>query len=280
MKLVRYGPAGSELPGIFDGRVVLDLSAEIEGVTSDVLESGWQAIRDLHVDRLPVVEGNPRLGSPVDRISKIICVGLNYKDHAAESGMEAPREPILFMKAASTVSGPNDCIGLPPEVRKADWEVELGVVIGRSATRVPESTAIQHVAGYVVVNDLSEREYQLEHGGQWVKGKSLDTFCPVGPWLVTPDELPDPHSLHMWLEVNGERRQESSTSNMIFGVPFLISYISRYMTLQPGDLICTGTPAGVGLGQTPPVYLKAGDVVELGIECLGVQKQRVVQLNW
>jgi 2,4-diketo-3-deoxy-L-fuconate hydrolase len=222
------------------------------------------------------VDGSPRLGAPVGRVGKIICVGLNYADHAAESGQPVPEQPVIFMKATSAVVGAFDDVVIPPGSEKTDWEVELGVVIGDTARNVPRKAALAHVAGYLVVNDVSERAFQFDHGGQWVKGKSCDTFAPLGPWLVTRDEIADPQALSMWLEVNGHRYQNGNTRTMIFDVATLVSHISRYMTLEPGDVISTGTPPGVGLGQKPPVYLKPGDVMELGIAGLGTQRQRAV----
>lgn len=275
MRLVRYGERGHEKPGVFDAQGQLrDLSGIVRDIDATVLDpAGLSGLSALDMTTLPMVPGAPRLGAPVARVGKFICVGLNYHDHAAESGMAPPEQPILFMKAASAVCGPNDGILIPPGSEKTDWEVELGVVIGSTARRVSEQDAMNHVAGYVLVNDLSERAYQLEHGGQWVKGKSCDDFGPIGPWLATRDEIPDPQALRLTLSVNDEVMQDGSTSEMIFGVAFLVSYISRYMTLEPGDVISTGTPAGVGLGLKPPRYLKAGDVVELSIEGLGSQRQ-------
>ncbi|MCC8538017.1 fumarylacetoacetate hydrolase family protein [Xanthomonas axonopodis pv. poinsettiicola] len=278
MKLVRVGAEGHERPGLIDseGRI-RDLSGVIDDVAGEHLtNAGLDKLRALDVAALPVIEGKPRYGAAVGRIGKFICVGLNYADHAAESGMEVPKMPILFMKATTAVCGPNDTVIIPRGSVKSDWEVELGVVIGDVARDVSVDQALNHVAGYAVINDLSEREFQLEHGGQWVKGKSADTFGPIGPWLVTRDEIADPQNLSMWLEVNGHRYQNGSTRTMVFGVAELVSHISRYMTLMPGDVISTGTPPGVGLGQKPPVYLKPGDVMELEIEGLGRQRQPVV----
>ncbi|MFO3706104.1 fumarylacetoacetate hydrolase family protein [Xanthomonas codiaei] len=278
MKLVRVGAEGHERPGLIDseGRI-RDLSGVIDDVAGEHLtNAGLDKLRALDVAALPVIEGEPRYGAAVGRIGKFICVGLNYADHAAESGMEVPKMPILFMKATTAVCGPNDTVIIPRGSVKSDWEVELGVVIGDVARDVSVDQALNHVAGYAVINDLSEREFQLEHGGQWVKGKSADTFGPIGPWLVTRDEIADPQNLSMWLEVNGHRYQNGSTRTMVFGVAELVSHISRYMTLMPGDVISTGTPPGVGLGQKPPVYLKPGDVMELEIEGLGRQRQPVV----
>ncbi|MCC4604483.1 fumarylacetoacetate hydrolase family protein [Xanthomonas campestris] len=278
MKLVRIGAEGHERPGLIDseGRI-RDLSGVIDDVAGEHLtNAGVDKLRALDVSALPVIEGEQRYGAAVGRIGKFICVGLNYADHAAESGMEVPKMPILFMKATTAVCGPNDTVIIPRGSVKSDWEVELGVVIGDVARDVSVEQALNHVAGYAVINDLSEREFQLEHGGQWVKGKSADTFGPIGPWLVTRDDIADPQNLSMWLEVNGRRYQNGSTRTMVFGVAELVSHISRYMTLMPGDVISTGTPPGVGLGQKPPVYLKPGDVMELEIEGLGRQRQPVV----
>ncbi|MBV6846455.1 fumarylacetoacetate hydrolase family protein [Xanthomonas campestris pv. paulliniae] len=278
MKLVRIGAEGHERPGLIDseGRI-RDLSGVIDDVAGEHLtNAGLEKLRALDVSALPVIEGEQRYGAAVGRIGKFICVGLNYADHAAESGMEVPKMPILFMKATTAVCGPNDTVIIPRGSVKSDWEVELGVVIGDVARDVSVEQALNHVTGYAVINDLSEREFQLEHGGQWVKGKSADTFGPIGPWLVTRDEIADPQNLSMWLEVNGHRYQNGSTRTMVFGVAELVSHISRYMTLMPGDVISTGTPPGVGLGQKPPVYLKPGDVMELEIEGLGRQRQPVV----
>jgi 2-keto-4-pentenoate hydratase/2-oxohepta-3-ene-1,7-dioic acid hydratase in catechol pathway len=278
MKLLRYGEPGRERPGMLDadGRI-RDLGGEIadlspETVTKDVLER----LRGIDPESLPKVDGDPRIGSCVTRPGKFICVGLNYSDHAEESGMPVPETPVLFMKATSALSGPNDPIIIPRGATKTDWEVELGIVIGRHAKYVDEADAMDYVAGFCTINDVSEREFQLEGTGQWVKGKSCDSFGPTGPWLVTPDEVADPHNLSMWLEVNGQRFQNGSTKTMIFNVPYLVSYISRYMSMQPGDIISTGTPPGVGLGQKPPVYLKVGDRVGLAIEGLGEQHQLCV----
>jgi 2,4-diketo-3-deoxy-L-fuconate hydrolase len=279
MKLLRYGPAGQERPGILgpDG-VMRDLSGRLPDLTPEQLSAGaLQRLSGLDCSMLPVVTGQPRLGVPVAGIRKFIAVGLNYADHAAEAGLPVPTEPVLFTKAISCLNGPNDDVLLPRGSHKSDWEVELGVVIGTLARYVDQSEALSHVAGYCVVNDVSEREYQIERGGTWDKGKGCDTFGPVGPWLVTADEVPDPQNLQLWLEVNGQRRQSGNTRTMIFGVAALVAYISRFMTLEPGDLITTGTPPGVGMGIKPaPVYLQAGDVMRLGVQRLGEQTQRVV----
>lgn len=276
MKLLRYGPVGAEKPGILDARGHLrDLSAHVTDIAGEVLTpSGLAALRAINPESLPVVTGSPRLGACVGVIGKFICVGLNYADHAAESGMAVPPEPVLFMKATSAVCGPNDDVIIPRGSVKTDWEVELGVVIGKAASYVDEADAMDHVAGYCVVNDVSERAFQMERAGQWVKGKSADTFGPTGPWLVTADEVPDPQNLSMWLEVDGHRYQNGSTRTMVYGVRHLVSYISQFMSLQPGDVISTGTPPGVGHGIKPaPVYLHAGQVMTLGIEGLGEQRQ-------
>ncbi len=278
MKLLRYGEPGRERPGVLDaaGRI-RDLSGVVDDIAGDALTAaGLARLRALDLESLPRVSGQPRHGAAVGRVGKIVCVGLNYSDHAAETGAAVPEQPILFMKATSAIIGPDDDVVLPRGSLKSDWEVELGVVIGDVARDVPVERALEHVAGYLVVNDLSEREFQLEHGGQWDKGKGCDTFGPLGPWLVTRDEVPDPQDLAMTLDVNGRRYQDGSTRTMVFGVAELVSYISRYMSLHPGDVISTGTPPGVGLGQKPPVYLKAGDVMELEIAGLGRQRQRVV----
>jgi 2-keto-4-pentenoate hydratase/2-oxohepta-3-ene-1,7-dioic acid hydratase in catechol pathway len=281
MRLLRYGPKGSERPGLLDhDNVIRDLSAKLPEVTPDALNAeALKRLSALDISSLPAVEGNPRLGPPLTGVGKFIAIGLNYSDHAAESGMAAPSEPIIFMKATTCIQGPNDDVMLPKDSVKTDWEVELGVVIGRRCRYVPEADALAHVAGYLVVNDVSEREYQLERGGTWDKGKGCDTFGPIGPWLVTADEIGDPQDLDMWLEVNGKRMQTGNTRTMIFGVAALVSYCSRFMTLEPGDIITTGTPPGVGMGMKPPSYLKAGDEVKLGIAKLGVQSQRVVAFN-
>lgn len=278
MKLVRYGAPGQERPGLIDARGKLrDLSAHVADIDADALvRAGRARLAAIDPATLPAVAGTPRHGAPVAHVGKMICVGLNYTDHAAETGAKPPEQPILFMKATSAIMDPDDDVVIPKDSVKTDWEVELGVVIGDTARHVSVADALDHVAGYVLVNDLSEREFQLEHGGQWVKGKSCDTFGPIGPWLLTADEVDDPQDLAMWLEVNGHRYQNGNTRNMIFGVAELVSYISRYMTLQPGDIISTGTPAGVGLGLKPPVYLRPGDVMELGIAGLGTQRQRTV----
>jgi 2-keto-4-pentenoate hydratase/2-oxohepta-3-ene-1,7-dioic acid hydratase in catechol pathway len=279
MKLLRYGAVGVEQPGLLDdkGRIRA-LSSIIDDFTADSLAPAkLREIAKLSPDTLPIVPGSPRLGTPYRGAGKFIAVGLNFSDHAAESGLAVPAEPVLFTKAISCIVGPNDDIMLPKDSEKTDWEVELGVVIGRTARYVSEQEALEHVAGYCVVNDVSERAYQLERAGTWDKGKGCDTFGPIGPYLVTPDEVGDPQLLDMWLDVNGKRMQTGNTRTMIFPVRTLVSYISHFMTLNPGDLITTGTPPGVGMGKKPaPIYLKAGDVVELGISKLGAQRQGVV----
>ncbi len=279
MKLVRYGQPGAEKPGLLaaDGGL-RDLSAEVEDIADATLSSPELArLAALDPAGLPAVPGTPRLGPPVGFVGKCVGVGLNYADHAAESGLPAPEEPILFMKANTSIAGPCDDLPLPPGSTKTDWEVELAVVIGTPARRVSEAEALEHVAGYAVIDDVSERAYQIEGTGQWLKGKSCDGFGPLGPWLVTADEVPDPQALHLWARVNGQTMQDGSTGTMIFPVRTLISFISRFMTLMPGDVIATGTPPGVGMGRKPQVFLKAGDVVEVGIDGLGAQRQSVVQ---
>jgi 2,4-didehydro-3-deoxy-L-rhamnonate hydrolase len=278
MKLLRYGPAGQERPGILgaDG-AIRDLSSVVTDIAGDtLLPESLARLRRLDPNTLPRVAGTPRIGPCVGQVGKFLCIGLNYSDHAAESGMVVPKEPIVFMKATSAIVGPDDDVVLPRGSEKSDWEVELGVVIGKPAKYVEEADALAHVAGYCVINDLSERAFQLEGTGQWVKGKSADTFGPIGPWLVTRDEVADCGALDLWLEVDGHRYQNGSTRTLVFGVPYLISYLSRFMSLQPGDIISTGTPPGVGLGQKPPVYLRAGNVIRLGVQGLGEQRQRVV----
>lgn len=278
MKLVRFGIEGKERPGLLQQNgVIRDLSSHITDINPAFLHSRkFDAIRNLDPETLPTVSGKPRLAEPVTQVGKFICVGLNYEDHARESGMEIPGEPVLFMKATSAIQGAFDDVVLPPDAEKGDWEVELGIVIGKPAKNVPEKDALDHIAGLTVINDISERAYQLDRGGQWVKGKSCDSFGPIGPWLVTLDEIENYDDLSIWLELNGERIQNSNTSNMIFKLPFLVHYISRFMSLQPGDIISTGTPPGVGLGMKPQRWLNRGDVMQLGIDGLGVQKQRVV----
>lgn len=277
MKLLRYGPKGAEKPGLLDndGRI-RDLSNQVTDIDGSVLApERLAALGKLNANTLPLVEGSPRLGPPVAGIGKIIAIGLNYSDHAKESGMELPKEPVMFTKAVTAINGPNDPVIMPKGATKTDWEVELALVIGRKAQYVEESQALDYVAGYAVMNDVSERAFQLERGGQWVKGKSFDTSAPFGPWLVTKDEIGNPQKLNLWLEVNGVRRQNGNTGTMIFGVAHIVSYVSHFMTLLPGDVITTGTPPGVGLGFKPPVFLAAGDVMRLGVEGLGEQRQEV-----
>ncbi|MCP5373248.1 MAG: fumarylacetoacetate hydrolase family protein [Hyphomicrobiales bacterium] len=278
MKLLRYGPRGQEKPGLLDaGGRLRDLSERIPDIDGNALAPNRLAALDrVDPQSLPVVEGSPRLGPPVAGIGKIIAIGLNYVDHAEETGNPIPDEPIIFTKQITCLSGPNDPITLPRGSEKTDWEVELAVVIGTRAQYVTEQAALDHVAGYAVMNDVSERAYQSERGGQWTKGKSFDSFGPLGPWLVTRDEVPDPQKLNLWLDVNGTRRQTGNTATMIFGVAKVISYLSEFMTLMPGDVITTGTPPGVGVGMKPPQFLKPGDVVTLGVEGLGEQRQEVV----
>lgn len=278
MKLVRYGNPGKEKPGLIDDDGKLrDLSGVVPDIGPEQLgQVGLARIRKANPAKLPAVRGNPRFGCPVARVPKFIAIGLNYADHAAESNLPIPPEPIVFMKATSCIQGANDPVMLPRGSVKTDWEVELGVVIGTQARYVPMNKALAHVAGYTVVNDVSEREYQLERGSQWDKGKGCDTFGPIGPWLVTADEIPNVQRLGMWLDVNGQRMQTGNTRTMIFNVAKLVSYCSHFMTLEPGDVITTGTPPGVGLGMKPPKYLKKGDVMTLGIEGLGEQRQLVV----
>lgn len=277
MKLLRYGPAGQEKPGVLHDGKIRDLSAHVDDIAGDVVTSaGLSRLSQIDVSTLPVVEGEPRIGPCVGRVGKFICVGLNYSDHAAETGADVPEQPIIFFKATSAICGPDDDVIIPKGSEQSDWEVELGVIIGTEARYVSEADALDHVAGYCVVNDLSERDFQMNRGGQWVKGKSADTFGPIGPWLVTKDEVPDPQSLGMWLEVDGHRYQDGNTSTMVFGVAELVSHISQFMSLQPGDVISTGTPPGVGLGQKPPVFLKAGQTMRLGIDGLGEQQQTTV----
>ncbi|MGQ3044659.1 MAG: fumarylacetoacetate hydrolase family protein [Brevundimonas aurantiaca] len=279
MKLLRYGPRGQEKPGLLDadGRI-RDLSGVVPDITPDQLwGEGLAALKAIDPERLPLVEGQPRYGVPVNGVRKFIAIGLNFADHAEESNLPIPSEPVVFAKAVSCIQGPNDTVVIPRGSEKTDWEVELGIVIGRRASYVEQADALDHVAGYVLINDVSERAFQTERGGTWDKGKGCDTFGPVGPWIVTPDEVGDVQNLDMWLDLNGKRMQTGNTRTMIFGVAEIVSYVSQFMTLEPGDLITTGTPPGVGLGQKPePFYLKAGDVMELGIDKLGSQRQAVV----
>ncbi|MDG4719795.1 MULTISPECIES: fumarylacetoacetate hydrolase family protein [Thalassospira] len=273
MKFARYGERGAEKPALVDANGNLrDLSAHVDDIAGDVL-TRLDDLKSIDPESLPLVEGEQRLGACVGQTGKFICIGLNYADHAAESGMEVPPEPVIFAKYTSAICGPNDPIIIPRGSEKTDWEVELGFVIGKKAKYVSEADALDHVAGFCLINDVSERAYQIERAGQWSKGKSSDNFGPTGPWLVTPDEVGDFDNLGMWLDVNGERVQDGSTATMVYRVPHLISYLSQFFTLHPGDIISTGTPPGVGLGFNPPRYLKAGDVVELGIQGLGTQRQ-------
>lgn len=278
MKLLRYGPAGHEKPGLLDDEgVIRDLSSHVQDISGETLSDAALAeIGALDPTSLPVIAPSVRVGPCVGNVGKFICIGLNYADHAAESGLALPEEPVVFFKATSAIMGPNDTVHIPRGSVKTDWEVELGVVIGKEAKYVTEDDALDHVAGYCVVNDLSERDFQLHRSGQWVKGKSADTFGPIGPWLVTRDDVPDPQNLPMFLEVNGHRYQDGSTDTMHFGVAHVIAHLSQFMSLQPGDVISTGTPPGVGMGQTPETYLKPGDKMRLGIEGLGIQSQNVV----
>jgi 2,4-didehydro-3-deoxy-L-rhamnonate hydrolase len=283
MKLLRYGPAGHEKPGVLDaqGRV-RDLSGVVSDIAGKALHpEALRTLQSLALDSLPLVPGTPqqdlRLGPCVGAVGKFICIGLNYSDHAAESDMAVPPEPVVFNKWTSAICGPDDDVQIPRGSVKTDWEVELGVVIGQGGRYISEADAMRHVAGYCVVNDVSEREFQIERSGTWDKGKGCDTFGPLGPWLVTPDEVPDPQALRLWLEVDGKRKQDGSTATMVYPVAFLISYLSRFMSLQSGDVISTGTPPGVGMGHKPPVYLRAGQTMRLGVQGLGTQTQRVVQ---
>ena len=278
MKFVRFGKAGQEKPGLIDAEGKLrDLSRKVREIDGAALAPAkLKELRGLRIERLPLVRGRQRLGVPIKGIGKVIAIGLNYADHAAESGVEPPKEPVIFTKAISSITGPNDNVTIPKDSQKTDWEVELAIAIGRTARYVPEERALDYVAGYLICNDVSEREYQLERSGTWDKGKGCDSFCPLGPWLVTKDEIRDPQGLEMWLDVNGERMQSGSTKTMIFGVAHLVSYVSRFITLLPGDIITTGTPPGVGMGKKPPRYLKAGEVMTLGIAGLGEQRQTCV----
>ena len=286
MKLVRYGNPGKEKPGLIDAAGKLrDLSKVIADVTPDQLnDKALAKLAKLNTDKLPLVKGKPRMGCPVANVGKFLGIGLNYADHAAEAGLPVPTEPILFMKANSCIQGPNDDVMLPKGSTKVDWEVELGIVIGTEARHVSQKDALNHVAGYCLINDVSERAFQFERGGTWDKGKGCDTFGPIGPWLVTRDEVPNPQKLSMWLDLNGVRMQSGNTKTMIFGVAKIVSYLSQFMTLKPGDVICTGTPPGVGMGvkkdgKPAPVYLKRGDVMTLGIDGLGEQHQKVVSFK-
>jgi len=281
MKLIRFGKPGDEKPGIIlPDETKIDVSAFVEDYDNTFFEtdglSGLQKWLTSNAEKAPVLPDSERLAAPLKNPGKIVCVGLNYEDHAKEGGMDIPEEPILFFKAISSVSGPFDDVVIPKNSQKTDWEVELAVVIGKRAGYVPEEKAMEYVAGYCVHNDYSEREFQLERGGQWVKGKSCDTFAPLGPFIATKDEIESVDNLRLWLKVNGAIKQDGNTRDFIFGIPFLVSYISQFMTLMPGDIISTGTPAGVGLGFTPPQYLKPGDVVELGIDGLGISRQKII----
>ncbi len=278
MKLLRYGPIGHEKPGMLDADgAIRDLSGVVGDIAGDTLTpEGIATLAAIDPATLPLVDGTPRYGACVGAVGKFICIGLNYSDHAAESGMDVPKEPVIFNKWTSAICGPDDAVEMPRGSTKLDWEVELGVVIGKPGRYIDEADAMAHVAGYCVVNDVSEREYQLERGGTWDKGKGCDTFGPIGPWLVTADEVPDPQALRLWLEVDGHKYQDGTTATMVFGVAEIVSYLSRFMSLQSGDVISTGTPPGVGLGQKPPKYLAVGNVMRLGIEGLGEQAQRVV----
>ncbi len=276
MKLLRFGEPGKERPGVLDdkGRI-RDLSGLVADIAGPVLEN-LDLLTGVDVEKLPVVIGSPRIGPPVGGAGKFICIGLNYSDHASETGATVPPEPIIFMKATSAICGPNDPVIIPRGSEKTDWEVELAVVVGKRAKYVAQADAMKHVAGFCVTNDVSERAFQIERSGQWTKGKSCDNFGQIGPWLVTPDEVGDPQNLKMWLRVNGQTMQDGSTATMVYGVAYLVHYLSQFMTLHPGDIISTGTPPGVGMGMKPPRYLKPGDVIELGIERLGAQRQEVL----
>lgn len=282
MKLLRYGPPGQEKPGILDDAgAIHDLSRHVADISGETLTpEGLASLADIDITALPTIDDTPRIGPCVGQVGKLVCIGLNYSDHAAESGLDTPTEPIIFNKWTSAICGPNDPVEIPRGSQKTDWEVELGIVIGRGGRYIQESQAMAHVAGYCVINDISEREFQIERGGTWDKGKGCDTFGPIGPWLVTADEIADPQRLGLWLEVDGYRHQDGNTEKMIFGVAHLISYLSRFMSLQPGDLISTGTPPGVGMGHKPePVYLRPGQTMRLGIDGLGEQYQRVVSAD-
>ncbi|PYE15745.1 2-keto-4-pentenoate hydratase/2-oxohepta-3-ene-1,7-dioic acid hydratase in catechol pathway [Paraburkholderia silvatlantica] len=281
MKLVRYGEKNAERPGFVDNQgAVRDLSCALADITPEALAGGrFNELAALNVNQFPVVVQPGRFGVPISGIGKLVCIGLNYRDHAREARLPVPEEPVVFLKATSALTGPDDGVMLPRGARKVDWEVELGVVIGQPARYVGQANALEHVAGYVIVNDISERAWQLERGGQWTKGKSSDSFAPIGPWLVTSEEIPEPHDLGLWLELNGQRCQTGHTGDMIFSVREIVSYVSEFMTLMPGDIVCTGTPAGVGFGMTPPRFLRAGDTMRLGIDGLGEQRQHVISLD-
>ena len=279
MKLLRYGKLGKEKPGVLDseGRI-RDLSAHVSDINGETISPKSLAkLRKIKIETLPIVRGNPRIGACVHGSQKFVAIGLNYSDHAAESGMTVPPEPIIFTKHMNCISGPNDDVTLPPKSNKGDWEVELGVIIGTKAKNIKRADAMKHVAGYCTINDLSEREFQIERSGQWTKGKSYDTFGPIGPWLVTADEVKDPQKLHLWLELNGKRVQDGNTATMVYGVEYLVAYLSEFFTLMPGDIITTGTPPGVGMGMKPQRFLKPGDKMRVGIEGLGEQNQVVVR---
>ncbi|MDN7132788.1 fumarylacetoacetate hydrolase family protein [Halomonas sp. MC140] len=279
MKLLRYGDVGQERPGLLDAAGnIRDLSGHVTDIAEETLSAqSLAALAELDASQLPLVEGDPRIGPCVGKVGKFICIGLNYADHAAESGLKPPSEPVVFNKWTSAICGPNDDIEIPPGSTKTDWEVELGVVIGKGGRYIKKENALSYVAGYCVINDISEREWQIEREGTWDKGKGFDTFGPIGPWLVTHDEVGDPSNLNLWLEVDGLRYQSGTTSTMIFDIPHIISYVSQFLSLQPGDIISTGTPPGVGLGQTPPTYLKGGETMRLGIDKLGEQLQKVIK---
>ena len=277
MKLLRYGPKGKEKPGILDkdGKI-RSLAKVIKDIDGEAISpAGLAKLKKVNIEKLPLVPGKPRIGACVANPQKFVAIGLNYADHAAESGLKVPPEPVVFTKHVSCLSGPNDMVTIPPKSQKSDWEVELGVIIGRKAKNIKEADAMKHVAGYCVVNDLSEREFQIERSGQWTKGKCYDTFGPIGPYLVTKDEVKDPQNLHLWLELNGKRVQDGNTKTMVYGVQFLVAYLSQFFTLLPGDIITTGTPPGVGMGMKPPQYLQPGDKMVISIEGLGVQRQVV-----
>ena len=278
MKLLRYGPAGHDKPGLLDRNgMIRDLSGVVRDIDGETLAPASLArLRAIDPASLPLVQGSPRLGPCVAQVPKIVAIGLNYRRHAEETGNPIPKEPIFFLKATSAICGPNDDVIIPKGSQKTDYEVELGIVIGSRASYVAERDAAKYIAGFCIVNDVSEREFQIERGGQWTKGKSADTFCPIGPWLVSADEVPNPGALALWTEVNGERRQNSNTSDLIFGIDHIVAYVSQFMTLEPGDVIPTGTPAGVGQGMKPPRFLRPGDVMRLGITGLGEQRQEVV----
>jgi 2,4-didehydro-3-deoxy-L-rhamnonate hydrolase len=279
MKLLRYGPIGKEKPGILDAEgKIRDLSSIIPELDGNAISpKGLAKLSKLKLEKLPLVRGKPRIGSCIANPQKFIAIGLNYSDHAAESGFTVPPEPIIFTKHVSCLSGPNDAVTIPPKSKKSDWEVELGVIIGTRAKNIKKKDALKHVAGYCTINDLSEREFQIERSGQWTKGKSYDSFGPVGPWLVTTDEIQDPQNLHLWLELNGRRVQDGNTKTMVYGVAFIVAYLSEFFTLMPGDIITTGTPPGVGMGMKPQRFLKPGDKMRVGIDGLGVQEQVVVR---